>query len=50
MEAPIPPRQDVLAWRDHGRLKDMAYQWALHELEKRATSGDLPLTAAAPTL
>lgn len=50
MEAPIPPRQDVLAWRDHGRLKDMAYQWALQELEKRATTGDLPLTAAAPTL
>lgn len=49
MEAPIPPRMDVLAWRDHGRLKDMSYQWALQELEKRAAAGDLPLTAAAPT-
>lgn len=46
---PIPATLDVLAWRDHGRLKDMSYQWALGELEKRAAAGELPLVAAVPS-
>lgn len=47
LAAPIPPNMDVLAWKHHGRLKDMSYQWALQELERRASTGDLPLAAAA---
>jgi hypothetical protein len=30
-------------------LKDLTYQWALTELEKRAAAGNLPLVAAIPT-
>jgi NTE family protein len=45
---PIPAGTDVLAWREHSRLKDRSYQWALNELEKRASAGDLPLVAAVP--
>ena len=45
---PIPAGTDVLAWREHSRLKDRSYQWALNELEKRASAGDLPLAAAVP--
>jgi hypothetical protein len=37
-----------MAWAEHSRLKDLSYQWALNELEKRATSGNLPLIAAVP--
>jgi NTE family protein len=45
---PVPAGTDVLAWREHSRLKDRSYQWCLDELEKRAAVGDLPLTAAIP--
>ena len=43
LAAPIPDALDVLAWAEHSRLKDLSYQWALGELEKRAAAGDLPL-------
>ncbi len=46
---PIPAGTDVLAWREHSRIKDLSYQWALNEMEKRAASGDLPLIAAIPS-
>jgi hypothetical protein len=46
--APVPQRFDVMAWSEHGRLKDLSYQWAIDELEKRADTGDLPLVAAIP--
>lgn len=46
LAAPIPLHLDVLAWSDHSRLKDMSYRWALGELEKRASAGDLPLVTA----
>ena len=48
LAAPIPAGTDVMAWAEHSRLKDLSYQWALNELEKRATSGNLPLIAAVP--
>ncbi|HKJ63020.1 MAG TPA: hypothetical protein VKA94_13685, partial [Hyphomicrobiales bacterium] len=48
LAAPVPPSFDVMAWQDHGRLKDKSYRWAIEELEKRAQSGDLPLIAALP--
>lgn len=50
LAAPIPDRLDVMAWGEHGRLKDLAYHWALAELEKRAAAGDLPLIAAIPNV
>lgn len=49
LAAPLPPHLEVLAWTEHGRLKDIAYQWALSELEKRAAANNLPLVAAIPT-
>ena len=49
LAAPVPAHMDVLAWSDHSRLKDMSYQWALRELERRASTGDLPLAAAVPS-
>jgi hypothetical protein len=49
LAAPIPAGTDVLAWREHSRLKDISYNWALGELEKRAQSGNLPLVAAIPS-
>jgi hypothetical protein len=48
LAAPIPAGTDVMAWREHSRLKDLSYQWALNELEKRAGAGNLPLIAAIP--
>ncbi len=48
LAAPVPRGTDVMSWRDHGRIKDLSYQWALAELEKRAAAGDLPLVAAIP--
>ncbi len=48
LAAPIPAGTDVMAWREHSRLKDLSYQWALNELEKRAAAGNLPLVAAIP--
>jgi NTE family protein len=48
LSAPVPEHLDVLAWDEHSRLKDTAYQWALEELEKRAAVQDLPLVAAIP--
>ncbi|WP_170937390.1 MULTISPECIES: cyclic nucleotide-binding and patatin-like phospholipase domain-containing protein [Rhodomicrobium] len=49
LAAPIPSGTDVMAWREHSRLKDLSYQWALNELEKRAATGNLPLVAAIPS-
>jgi NTE family protein len=49
LAAPIPAGTDVMAWREHSRLKDLSYQWALNELEKRAAAGNLPLIAAIPS-
>jgi NTE family protein len=49
LAAPIPAGTDVMAWREHSRLKDLSYQWALNELEKRAAAGNLPLVAAIPS-
>lgn len=49
LAAPIPHGTDVLAWQEHSHLKDLTYQWALNELEKRAAAGNLPLVAAIPT-
>lgn len=48
LAAPIPQGTDVMAWAEHGALKDRSYQWALDELEKRAASGNLPLVATIP--
>jgi NTE family protein len=48
LAAPVPHGFDVMAWPEHGRLKDRSYRWAIEELEKRAQSGDLPLIAALP--
>jgi hypothetical protein len=48
LAAPVPQGFDVMAWQDHGRLKDKSYRWAIEELEKRAQSGDLTLIAALP--
>jgi NTE family protein len=48
LSAPIPEHLDVMAWAEHSRLKDLSYQWALAELEKRAAVNDLPLIAAIP--
>jgi NTE family protein len=48
LAAPIPKGTDVMAWTEHSKLKDRIYQWALNELEKRASAGDLPLVATIP--
>ncbi|MBX2806622.1 MAG: cyclic nucleotide-binding domain-containing protein [Hyphomicrobiales bacterium] len=48
LAAPVPQDFDVMAWHDHGRLKDKCYRWAIEQLEKHAQSGDFVLVAALP--